>query len=127
MRTQYNYGDTAVKEFLIKFHLADSGYFTALRLAAGAVCSSLREADLDTLEDFKVCVTESALILKNCGFEYATVVFNGGEDVCCVIAGEGGAPRAGDNELSLALISALVKECDISRKGEIIEKVTLKI
>ena len=41
--------------------------------------------------------------------------------------GEGGTPKEGENELSLALVSALVKECDIVRRGDIIERVTLKI
>lgn len=115
-----------MKEFSLKFNLADSEYLTALRLVTGAVCSA-REVDLDTLEDFKVCVTESALMLKNCGFESVAVVFMGGEKVCCILTGEGGEPKEGDNELSLALISALVSGCDILRRGEIIEKVALKI
>jgi len=115
-----------VKELTLKFNLADSEYFTALRLVTGAVCSA-QEVDIDTLEDFKVCVTESALMLKNCGFESVTVVFGSGEGVCCDVYGEGGTAKAGDNELSLALISALVKECDITRRGEIIERVILKI
>ncbi|MBD5631728.1 MAG: ATP-binding protein [Clostridia bacterium] len=115
-----------MKEFKVEFHLADSEYLTALRLVTGAVCSA-HDIDLDTLEDFKVCVTESAIILKNCGFERALVKFYSCDKVCCEICGEGGSPRAGENELSLALISALVGECDISRRGEIIEGVTLKI
>ena len=115
-----------MKEFSLKFNLADSEYLTALRLVTGAVCSA-HEVDLDTLEDFKVCVTESAIILKNCGFEKVSVVFMGGEKVCCTLTGEGGTPKEGENELSLALISALVSGCDISRRGEIIEKVTLNI
>ena len=115
-----------MKEFCVKFHLADSEYMTALRLVTGAVCSA-HEVDLDTLEDFKVCVTESAIILKNCGFESVNVRFGGGEKVSCEVAGEGGNPCAGENELSLALISALVGECKIERRGEIIEKVILYI
>lgn len=114
-----------MKEFIVKFQLADSEYMTALRLVTGAVCNA-HEVDLDTLEDFKVCVTESAIILKNCGFESVVVTF-GGDGVQCTVAGEGGSPKEGDNELSLALISALVGECEISRRGGAIERVTLKI
>lgn len=114
-----------MKEFTVKFNLADSEYMTALRLVCGAVCS-VHGLDLDALEDFKVCVTESVIILKNCGFESASVVF-GGEGVCCTVSGEGGTPVEGENELSLALISALVSECDIKRTGEIIRELTLKI
>ncbi len=115
-----------MKEFCVKFRLSDSEYMTALRLVAGAVCSA-NDVDMDTLEDFKVCVTESAIMLKNCGFEAVSAVFGYDNGVYCAVSGEGGEPCEGENELSLALISALVGECDISRRGEIIEKVTLKI
>lgn len=115
-----------MKELVLKFNLADSEYLTAVRLVTGAVCS-VHEVDLDTLEDFKVCVTESIIILKNCGFESVFVEFGGENDMRCTVSGEGGSPCAGENELSLALISALVKECDLKRRGEIIERVTLKI
>lgn len=115
-----------MKDFNLQFYLADSEYLTALRLVTGAVCSA-HDIDLDTLEDFKVCVTESAIILKNCGFERAEICFSGGNGVCCKLSGKGGSPCEGENELSLALISALVGECDIVRKGEIIEEVILRI
>lgn len=115
-----------MKEITVKFHLEDSAYITALRLVAGAVCSA-HDADLDTLEDFKVCVTESAIILKNCGFENVTVTFCGGEELGCVLEGGGGTPKGSENEFSVALISALVKECEFGRKNGIIDRVTLKI
>lgn len=115
-----------MKKLTLEFYLSDSEYMTALRLVAGAVCSSA-DCSVDVLEDFKVCVTESIIILKNCGFEGVTVAFGGEACVCCTVSGEGGLPCAGENELSLALISALVKECALSRRGEIIERVTLKI
>lgn len=113
-----------MKEFTVKFHLADSEYLTALRLVCGACAHNL---DLDALEDFKVCVTESAIILKNCGFDTVTAVFSGEDKVECTVSGEGGSPEEGDNEFSLALISALVEECSIERRGGIIERVTLKL
>ena len=47
-----------MKDLVLKFNLADSEYMTAVRLVTGAVCS-VHEVDLDALEDFKVCVTES--------------------------------------------------------------------
>lgn len=115
-----------MKEFAVKFHLADSAYITALRLVAGAVCSAY-DIDVDTLEDFKVCVTESAIILKDCGFEKITVTFGGEECLCCTVEGEGGEPKESENEFSLALISALVENCKISQRGGIVERVTLKI
>lgn len=116
-----------MKEFTVRFHLEDSEYFTALRLVAGAVCS-LKDVDVDTIEDFKVCVTESALLLKAGGYESATCVFCEGDGVSCRITGEGGAPCGEcESEFSLALISALVRECEIERRGAVIERVTLKL
>lgn len=115
-----------MREFTVKFHLSDSEYMTALRLVCGAVCSA-HEVDVDALEDFKVCVTESAIILKNSGFDSVTAEFKGGDGVQCVISGEGGEPCDGDNEFSLALISALMEECDIERKNGVIERVSLKL
>ena len=115
-----------MKEFTVKFYLDDSEYMTALRLSCGAVCS-LRGMDVDETEDFKVCVTESAIMLKNCGFEKVTAVFYAEGDTVCSVEGEGGSAREGENELSLALISALVGECDIDRNGEVIRKVTSQV
>lgn len=114
-----------MKTFSVEFNLCDSEYMTALRLVAGAV-ASVANADVDTLEDFKVCVTESAIILKNCGFERVKGVFDAdGVTVC--MQGFGGSPVEGDCGLSLALIGAMVKNCDIEKKDGIICKVTLKI
>jgi len=115
-----------MKEFKVEFNLCDSEYMTALRLVAGAVCSA-KDIDLDALEDFKVCVTESALILKNCGFEKVQATFSADGCVGAEIAGFGGNPSEGDNELSLALIGALVSDCSIEKNGNVIEKVILKI
>ena len=114
-----------MKELEVIFNLADSAYMTALRLVAGAVCS-LHDVDIDASEDFKVCVTESAIILKDCGFEKVRVTFHG-DSAACTIVGEGGNPHPSGNEFSLALISALVGECDIKERGGITERVTLKV
>lgn len=115
-----------MKEFTVKFSLCDSEYLTALRLVAGAVCNA-REIDLDALEDFKVCVTECANILKSSGFESIKVVFSGGEKVGCDVYGEGGNPSDGDNELSLALISALVGDFAVEKNGQIIKKLSITL
>jgi hypothetical protein len=98
-----------------------------VRLVVGAICSQ-GDKDLDATEDFKVCVTESCLILKNCQFERAEITFwlEGGE-VCAKVCGIGGKPAEGDNDLSLALISALVSSCEIEKNNNAIEKVILKI
>lgn len=115
-----------MKKLTVEFYLSDSEYMTALRLVAGAVCSAA-DCNVDVLEDFKVCVTESALILKNCGFESVKAEFIADNGVKAVISGVGGNAKEGDSELSLALIGALVESCDINRKGGIIDRVTLKI
>lgn len=115
-----------MKDFQVSFCLEDSAYITALRLVAGAVCSA-HDIDVDTAEDFKVCVTESVLILKGCGFGSAKIVFAGGDGVVCTVEGEGGSPKPGENEFSLALISALVESCNIEKHGDIIKRVTLKL
>ena len=115
-----------MKAFTVEFYLSDSEYLTALRLVAGAVCSTV-DVDVDAIEDFKVCVTESALILKNGGFERVKAVFNTENSVAATLMGLGGEAKKGDSELSLALIGALVESCEIDEKNGIIDRVTLKI
>ena len=115
-----------MKEFKVNFCLADSEYMTALRLAVGAVCSAA-ELDVDAIEDMKVCVTESCLILKGCGFESAEIILNTQDGFVAEIAGIGGEVCSCDNEFSLALVSALVSKVDIERKGEAIYKLTLAL
>ena len=115
-----------MKAFTVEFYLSDSEYLTALRLVAGAICSSA-DVDVDALEDFKVCVTESALVLKNGGFERVKAVFDTQTSVTATLTGLGGEAKRGDSELSLALIGALVESCDIDEKNGIIDRITLKI
>ena len=115
-----------MKEFKISFCLADSEYMTALRLAVGAICSAA-DLDVDAAEDMKVCVTESCLILKGCGFDCAEVVLNTNGGFKAEVSGVGGKCVACDNEFSLALVSALVSSLEISRRGEAIEKLTLAL
>ena len=115
-----------MKEFEIKFCLADSEYMTALRLAVGAVCSAAN-LDVDAAEDMKVCVTESCLILKGCGCESAQVKLMTKGGFTAEITGVGGESVACDNEFSLALVSALVSSVEIERQGEAIHKLTLAL
>ncbi len=116
-----------MKEFTVAFCLTDSEYFTALRLVGGAVCAT-PGVDVDTIEDFKVCLTESALILKNCGYQRVKAVFHRGAQVGVTLYGLGGTYAEGDNELSLALISALVSACEIARNQKNqIESIALTI
>ena len=116
-----------MKDFIIKFSLADSEYMTALRLAVGAVCA-VAETDIDCAEDMKVCVTESCLVLKSSGFEGAEVKLGVDGGVHATVEGAGGCPCvAGDSELSLALISALVADFELEKKDGVIYKLTLKL
>ena len=115
-----------MREFTVEFYLSDSEYLTALRLVSGAVCSAA-DIDIDKLEDFKVCVTESALVLKNGGFERVQVQFVTKNGVVAILTGEGGKPKKGENDLSLALIGALVKSFEIDEKNGIIDRISLKI
>lgn len=115
-----------MKTLTVEFYLSDSEYLTALRLVAGAVCSAADIA-VDALEDFKVCVTESALVLKNGGFERVKAEFDTDKGVKATLTGFGGNTKKGDSELSLALIGALVESCDINGKNGIIDRITLKI
>lgn len=116
-----------MNNFKLTFSLSDGKYFTALRLAVGGVCAAA-DLDVDATEDFKVCVTESCLILKNCGFGSAEVVLNTADGVSAEISGgDAGTLCEGENEFSLALISALVSSCSIERNGDAVTKVVLKI
>lgn len=115
-----------MKVITVKFCLSDSEFMTALRLNIGAVCT-LADVDVDTLEDMKVCVTESCLFLKSCGYECVTVQLGYGDGVSADVLGEGGNPHNCDNEFSLALISAIVPDCEIKRNGEIVNRLILKI
>lgn len=115
-----------MKSFNIEFCLADSEYMTALRLAVGAVCA-VADVEIDSAEDMKVCVTESCLILKGCGFDGVKVSLGTEGGVHAVVEGVGGSPTECDNEFSLALVSALVTECALEKKNGAISKLTLKL
>ncbi len=116
-----------MKDFKLAFCLSDSKYYTALRLAVGGVCAAA-ELDIDATEDFKVCVTESCLMLKNCGFDGAEVILHTFGGVGAEICGtDAGTLSEGENELSLALLSALVSSCEIEKCGKAIKKVILKV
>lgn len=115
-----------MKSFNVEFCLADSEYMTALRLAVGAVCA-VADVEIDSAEDMKVCVTESCLILKGCGFEGVRVSLGTEGGVHAVVEGVGGSPVESDNEFSLALVSALVADCTLERENGAISKLTLKL
>ncbi len=95
-------------------------YFTTVRLTVGGLCA-LSGFDVDLAEDFKVCVTESLLILKRNGYNSARVEFALGEALGCSVCGEGdvGAKEEGlEDEISHALLQALLGKVEIVKDTE---------
>ena len=91
-------------------------YLTTVRLTTGGLCA-LAGFDVDTAEDYKVCVTESLLILKRNGFSHADICFHVGETLGCVVTGTQADLQAEDaleNEISRALLSALLGTVDFT-------------
>jgi hypothetical protein len=92
-------------------------YFTTVRLTTGGLCA-LAEFDTESAEDFKVCVTESLLILKRNGFLRAKIEFSLGEMLGCEIVGEeqSGEKEDGlEDEISYALLNALLGKVDFDK------------
>lgn len=95
-------------------------YLTTVRLTTGGLCA-LVGFDVDTAEDYKVCVTESLLILKRNGFKSAAIDFTVGETLACTVKGKeaGGEKEDGmEDEISRALLSALLGEVEFVKDGE---------
>ena len=91
---------------------------TAVRLAAGGVCSAAGMS-YDDGEDCKVCVTESLLLLLRRGFSSARVSFapaEGGMRVCVTgEACEERKPFSDEDEIALALLHALAREVTMDK------------
>lgn len=104
-------------------------YLTTVRLATGGLCV-LAGFDVEAAEDFKVCVTESLLILKRNGFRCACVEFEIGEALSCVVSGSdaGQAEEKGaDDEISYALLNALLGDAEFFRNDEgAVQKIAFK-
>ena len=105
-------------EFAMELPLV-SDFLTTVRLATGGVCA-VSGLDVDYTEDIKVCVTEGLLILKRNGYARARVSFFFTENgkIKCALSGleqGGNAKEAGsaDDEISFALLSALVAENNV--------------
>lgn len=100
-----------MKNFSIVFPLDDE-FFTTVRLTTGGICA-LAGFDVESAEDFKVCVTESLLLLKRNGFKQATIAYTVEEPMVCEIVGSNrtGEKQAGaEDEISFALLQALLGE-----------------
>ena len=97
-------------------------YLTTVRLTTGGLCS-LVGFDVDTAEDYKVCVTESLLILKRNGFTTADILFTVGEALGCKVVGKdvgGEKTDSFEDEISYALLSALLGEVQFIKDGDTI-------
>ena len=95
-------------------------YFTTVRLTTGGLCA-LVGFDVDSAEDFKVCVTESLLILKRNGFTSATIRFTLDTALTCRIEGDtlGGEKEDGlEDEISRALLSALLGKVEFFKDSD---------
>ena len=91
-----------MEKFSVSMPLSNE-YLTTVRLATGGLCA-LCGFDVDSAEDFKVCVTESLLILKRNGFQAAEVSFGVGE-------------KGADDEISYALLNALIGNAEFKKNA----------
>ncbi len=94
-----------------------SDLLTTVRLLTGGVCS-LVGLGLEESEDCKVCVTESLLLLKHAGFLSARLVFTREKGVRVLIEGEEGGGEtvsSMEEEISVALLQALVKDLSMQK------------
>ena len=100
-----------MEKFTIELPLMGE-YLTTVRLTTGGLCA-LAGFDVDTAEDYKVCVTESLLMLKRNGFARANILFTVGEKLGCSVCGKEKTTafeESFEDEISRALLSALVDE-----------------
>ena len=100
-------------------------YLTTVRLTTGGLCA-LVGFDVDAAEDYKVCVTESLLILKRNGFISAAIEFTVGEALGCVVQGLDGNEEKEDSfedEISYALLTALLGKVELTKDGDRVVKI----
>ncbi|MBQ8323345.1 MAG: hypothetical protein IJX91_05200 [Clostridia bacterium] len=101
-------------------------YLTTVRLTTGGLCA-LVGFDVDLAEDYKVCVTESLLILKRNGYLRADICFTVGETLACTVCGvDKNGTKEGEleDEISRALLSALLGKVDfVQGKDGDVEKI----
>ena len=114
-------------KFFVKLPLTGE-YLTTVRLTTGGLCA-LAGFDVDSTEDFKVCVTESLLILKRNGYESASIDFTVGETLGVVISGETESQTGSDafeNEISRALLEALLGQVEFVERAGKVEKIVFE-
>lgn len=117
-----------MEKFCIELPL-ENEYFTTVRLTTGGVCS-LSGLDVDASEDYKVCVTESLLILKRSGFARAKIEYSVEDGLCCRVLGVGeqsDVEESVEDGISRALLSALVDEVAYTEDGNRVTGVTFLV
>ena len=82
-------------QFIVTLPLTGE-YLTTVRLTTGGLCA-LAGFDVDTAEDYKVCVTESLLILKRNGYTRADIVFTVAEALGFNVCGKDKTGKEEDN------------------------------
>lgn len=85
-------------------------YLTTVRLTVGGLCA-LAEMDVDLSEDYKVCITESLLLLKRQGYTGAEIAFQTQDGLTFSVRGvekNGEAQESIEDEISKALLTALL-------------------
>ena len=108
-----------MEKFLVELPLTGE-YLTTVRLTTGGLCA-LVGFDVDAAEDYKVCVTESLLILKRNGFTRASIAFTVGDALACNVCGNeksGVAENSIEDEISRALLAALVGEVQFIKDSD---------
>lgn len=110
-----------MEKFLITLPLTGE-YLTTVRLTTGGLCA-LVGFNVDETEDFKVCVTESLLILKRNGYAEATITFTVGEALRAEIIGVGERGEKADefeDNISCALLSALIGQVEFHKDNDVV-------
>jgi hypothetical protein len=110
--------------------LRDNSLMTTVRLAVGGL-AAVAGLDVDEAEDFKVCVTESLLLFKRNGFSLAKAHFEleeGNISVRLAAEGEGEkeAERETEDEISCALIGALMDDAELMREDGRVSGIVLQ-
>ncbi|MBQ2701367.1 MAG: hypothetical protein IJF64_00105 [Clostridia bacterium] len=116
-----------MEKFSVKLPLTGE-YLTTVRLTTGGLCA-LAGFDVDSTEDFKVCVTESLLILKRNGFSSALIEFSVGETLRCELVGETLSSQKEEgieDEISRALLSALLGNAEFVERDGRVEKIVFE-
>ncbi len=108
-----------MEKFLMELPLT-AEYLTTVRLTTGGLCA-LVGFDVDEAEDYKVCVTESLLILKRNGFTRASIAFSVGEELAFRVSGTeklGKKEDSIEDEISKALLAALVGDVEFVKDND---------